>query len=147
MNFVLKKLSFLLLITSTAIFAQQPHMADFVGSVLRYDQIIIAMQHPDKTYEQLPSTLGKISGITLWTYGIYRGLSEADMCKIFMATITGLTFGVSVAAVSKIVVEESRVIKWTYKLYAQEVTIHTLANLLNLNSEDIAKLDITGYNE
>lgn len=147
MNVALRRLALIVCIINTTIFAQQPQPDDFVEAVARYDAIIRTIDHPKKTYEQVPTAIGKVFGITLWAYGVYKGLRAGDMGKIAMATLSGFTFGVSVAAVSKMVAEGTHYFKWLYKLYMQEQSIRTLAQLLNLHAQDLAKIDTSSYDE
>ena len=56
------------------------------------------------------------------------------MGKIAMATLSGFTFGVSVAAVSKMVAEGSHYFKWLYKfIYARAKHSH-ISSTSNLHA-------------
>lgn len=94
-----------------------------------------------------PLLLGKILGVSLWAYGVYKGVQADDMSKIAMATVTGLTFGTSVAAVSKILTDGIYYCKWLSRLYMQEQNIRILAHLLHLHAQDIAQIERSSYHE
>ena len=122
-------------------------MDNFIEAVTHYDKIIRTIDIPDKTYDDLPLILGKIFGIGLWTYGVYKGLREGDMGKIAMATVAGFSFGASVAVTSKIVQEGYSFFRWLYKLHIQERIILDLAQNIQLHSSDLTFLDTQEYTE
>lgn len=132
-------------IVSITTLAQNPPMDDFVEAIERYDKIIRTIDHTNKSYDELSQTIGKVFGMSLWAYGIYKGLNTDDMSKIPMATVSGLAFGLSVTAASKMVVDCTNYFKSLYRLYCQEQNIRTLASLLKLRSKDLAQIDVTSY--
>ena len=147
MDFAFKKLALVVCIVSSTIVAQQPQTDAFIEAVALYDSIIHTISQPNKTNEQLSQATGKVFGISLWAYGVYKGLRAGDMAKIAMATVAGFSFGVSVAAVSKMVADNSHYFKWLYRLYIQEQNIRRLAHLIDLHAQDIAQIETTDYDE
>jgi hypothetical protein len=147
MQINLKKLLLIWGIVTLPLFAKPQAIENFVQAVGCYDKVVRVIDIPDKTYEELPAILGKVLGISLWIYGVYRGLRDGDMGKIAMATVAGLSFGASVAVASKIVLESTCFLKWLYRLHRQELIIRNLAHELKLQVSDIMSLDTGGYTE
>ena len=147
MNFAFKKLAIIACFVSQTIYTQQPQLDTFIQAIEQYDTIVRTLDHIDKTYEELPQILGKISGVSLWFYGVYKGLRSGDMTKIAMATAAGVSFGFSVATAGKIVQETAHYCKWLYRLNNQEEKIRSIAHLNNLQAEDISQIEREKYSQ
>ena len=55
MDVALRRLALVVCIVNTTIVAQQPQPDAFIEAVARYDAIIHTIDHPNKTYEQVPT--------------------------------------------------------------------------------------------
>lgn len=118
---------------------------DFISAVSQYDHVVATIGQGSKTYDHIPPAAGKISAAVLWAYGALKGLRQGDLYKVAMATLAACMFGLSVAAVSKMVVDGSFYIKHYYALYRIEKKIHEIAHELHLTINDIAQIDTSSF--
>ena len=132
------------LIASLPIQAQSTK-EDFITAINQYDHLVRVLSQGNKAYDHIPPAAGKIAAVSLWCYGVYKGLRQGDLYKVAMATLAGAMFGLSVAAVSKMIVDGSFYVKLYYGLYLLEKKIHEIAHELHLTLNDIALIDTSSF--
>lgn len=141
----MKYLLVLLMLVNSLIIQAQATREDFMGAIDQYDRVVCKYAQGTKAYDHVPPAAGKIAAMSLWTYGVYKGLKQGDLYKVAMATLSGFMFGVSVAAVSKMIVDGSTYLKYCYSLYQIEKKIRELAQELHLTVNDIAQIETSSY--
>jgi hypothetical protein len=140
------KYFFVLLSLATCLTTRaQSSCDDLVAAINHYDQLVQVLSQGSKTYNHIPPAAGKIAAVSLWCYGVCKGLRQGDLYKVAMATLAGCMFGLSVAAVSKMVVDGTFYIKLYYSLYLLEKKIHEIAHELHLTLNDIAQINQASF--
>lgn len=144
-RFSMKYLVLALVLLTTLITRAELTKDDFLLAINQYDDLVRINGQSNKNYDHIPPTAGKIAAVSMWSYGVYIGIRKGDLYKVAMATLAGAMFGISVAAVTKMLVNSSYYIKLYYSMYRLEKKIHEIAHELHLTINDIAQINSSSF--